>query len=428
MAPHAHSVANGHVSAGVDAAFWTQDLSDSSTLALHFSPTASSTTQESSQGGTPPAQTPKSDTARNAPVNSSSNSNGQAAQAARTSVAVACVQCRSRHLKCDGGVQCSRCKTDGVECTYIKSRRGWKGKRKPKGGEGGPAAGSVPGSCPLTALWAPPGNAHSNLTAGQVDGSGPNLVSPIDTSLSHGAVHLRSPDYNYSPEYGLDVASLSRASSNFGLATTSPLSGQYNLDGTQRSSHDATNSPRDAFSAFYFYFYNSHPFCLPRQRLYELLKERRAPLLELAVQYIGSCYLPSVPTELYDRALEQSIQSHSYPKDGYSLQALLLFAIGLHANNKLPRAAQIFNIAIEMTLALGVNRPEFSLVNAAGDRVLEESWRRTWWSMYVANGMMAAVNPGVQFRLKDAALDVPLPCDDDQYLSGVSHRLPHIFP
>jgi hypothetical protein len=280
---------------------------------------------------------------------------------------------------------------------------------------------------PLTVLWAPPGNPHSNLTAGQVNGNGTNLVSPIDTSLSHGAVHLSSPDYNYSPEYGLDVATLSRASSNFGLATTSPLSGQYNLDGTQRLSHDATNSPRDAFSAFYFYFYSSHPFCLPRQRLYELLKERRAPLLELAVQYIGSCFLPSVPTELYDRALEQSIQNGHYPKDGYSLQGLLLFAIGLHANNKVPRAAQIFNIAIELTLALGVNRPEFSLVNAAGDRVLEESWRRTWWSMYVANGMMAAVNPGVQFRLKDAALDVPLPCEDDQYLSGVRYRVPYIL-
>lgn len=275
---------------------------------------------------------------------------------------------------------------------------------------------------PLTTLWALPGNMPSNIiTPGQVNGNGTTLVSPIDTSLSQGRVHLRSPDYNYSPEYGLDVASLSRASSNFGLATTSPLSGQYNLDGTQRSSHDATNSPRDAFSAFFFYFYSSHPFCLPRQRLYELFKERRAPLLELAVQYIGSSFLPSVPTELYDRALEQSIQNQVYPKDGYSLQALLLFAIGLHAHNKVPRAAQIFNIAIELTLALGVNRPEFALVNAAGDRVLEESWRRTWWSMYVANGMMAAVNPGVQFRLKDSALDVALPCEDDNYLSGVSH-------
>jgi hypothetical protein len=263
----------------------------------------------------------------------------------------------------------------------------------------------------------------SNNVPGQANGNGSTLVSPIDTSLGQGAVHLRSPDYNYSPEYALE-AGLSRAPINYGLAATAPLSSQYNLDGTRRTSHDASRTPRDAFSAFFYYFYNSHPFCLPRPRLAELLKERRAPLLELAVQYIGSSFLPSVPTELYERALEQSIQNQLYPQDAFSLQALLLFAIGLHAHNKVPRAAQIFNLAIEMALGLGLHRPEFALVNAPGDRVLEESWRRTWWSMYVANGMMAAVNPGVQFKLKDMPLEVPLPCDDEQYISGVSTSFP----
>jgi hypothetical protein len=48
----------------------------------------------------------------------------------RGTVAIACVPCRSRHLKCDGGVRCSRCRTDNVECTYVKSRRGWKRVRR----------------------------------------------------------------------------------------------------------------------------------------------------------------------------------------------------------------------------------------------------------------------------------------------------------
>lgn len=60
-------------------------------------------------------------------------------------MAVACVPCRSRHLKCDGGVRCSRCKTENVDCTYIKSRRGWKGKRKNKATENGPATVTGPG-------------------------------------------------------------------------------------------------------------------------------------------------------------------------------------------------------------------------------------------------------------------------------------------
>lgn len=48
----------------------------------------------------------------------------------RAAVAVACVQCRSRHLKCDGAARCARCVAEGIQCSYVKSRRGWKGPRK----------------------------------------------------------------------------------------------------------------------------------------------------------------------------------------------------------------------------------------------------------------------------------------------------------
>jgi len=60
------------------------------------------------------------------PLEASSTSNN----VNRAAVAVACVQCRSRHLKCDGAARCSRCVAEGIACTYVKSRRGWKGPRK----------------------------------------------------------------------------------------------------------------------------------------------------------------------------------------------------------------------------------------------------------------------------------------------------------
>ncbi|CUS09970.1 unnamed protein product [Tuber aestivum] len=48
-------------------------------------------------------------------------------------VANACTECRGRHLKCDAGVpSCGRCVADGRECSYVKSRRGWKGSRRQK--------------------------------------------------------------------------------------------------------------------------------------------------------------------------------------------------------------------------------------------------------------------------------------------------------
>lgn len=427
MASHATSGQNVPVSAVVDPAFWPRDMSDSSSMTLHFSPGASSTTQESSHGGTPPAQTPRSDSTqggRNGQNGHNARQDSQQAASARTSVAVACLPCRNRHLKCDGGVRCSRCKLDGVDCTYVKSRRGWKGKRKTKAGETGPSAASVPGLSPLAPLGIRSYHTMSNTHAGQINGNGTILQSPINTNLPAGTIHLRSPEYSYHSEYSLQVDTSNNVSNNHVLvANPSPVV-QYNLDGTQRPVSNGSTPPRDAISAFYSYFYNAHPFCLPRERLLDLFQERRTPLLELAVQYIGSSFLPAVPTEMYDQALERYIQNQSYPKDGYSLQALLLFSIGLHANNKVPRAAQIFQMAQALTLDLGVHRFEFAQLNGHNDRVLEESWRRTWWSMYVVNGMMRAVNPGVQFTLKDVSLEVPLPCEDYRYLSGVSTTFP----
>lgn len=56
-------------------------------------------------------------------------------------VALACTECRSRHLKCDAGSpSCSRCLADKRDCNYIKSRRGWKGTRRKKTATDGAAA------------------------------------------------------------------------------------------------------------------------------------------------------------------------------------------------------------------------------------------------------------------------------------------------
>ncbi|KAI2481314.1 Zn2/Cys6 DNA-binding protein [Pyrenophora tritici-repentis] len=391
MSMPAHSMTGApSMAGGVDPAFWGghRDFSSDSTspisssLRLHMSPSTSVTTQSSVNGGTPPAQTPQSDGGRGnsqpAPKNSQRQSNNEQT---RASVAVACVPCRSRHLKCDGGVRCSRCRTDNVECTYIKSRRGWKGKRKNKDENGAPAT--------------------------------VNGLSVSEAPVIHAGAGLPSPEYSYngdlnqlSPTHGL------------GVRPVAPPVAQLNLNGTARLNRFGHHGPETAVQAFYHYFYNSHPFCLPEVRLADLFKQRHAPLLEYAIQFIGSSYIPSVPTAMYKEALDRQINNGNFPRDAWSVQALLLFSIGLHAHNEVPRAAQVFAIAQNLTLEIGLNRIEFALMHGENDPQLEESWRRTWWSMFTANGMMTAVNPGVQFRLKDVVSDVPLPCENSQYFSG----------
>jgi hypothetical protein len=158
MTGHMMEGAPAALSADADPAYWgRQDFHSSDSTSslspsqgLYLSPTTSITTQSSINGSTPPVQTPQLDGAKRNSTSSQKNSQKQSNTETRASVAVACVPCRSRHLKCDGGVRCSRCRADNVDCTYIKSRRGWKGKRKNK--EDSAPANLHGGSSPLSRL------------------------------------------------------------------------------------------------------------------------------------------------------------------------------------------------------------------------------------------------------------------------------------
>jgi hypothetical protein len=246
----------------------------------------------------------------------------------------------------------------------------------------------------------------------------------INTNLTSRSVQSLSPEFAFSTELAI-ANQLSAAPNGMGMVAAAPTPmrapEQLNLNGTHRLNQFGHIGPPTAIQSFYHYFYNAHPFCLPEGRLVSLFKERQTPLLEHAVQFIGSSFLPEIPTDIFKDAMNRAINNGNYPRDGYSVQALILFSIGLHAHNEVPRAAQIFAVAQNLTLELGMHRIDFSILNGNNDRQLEESWRRTWWSMYTVNGMMTAVNPGVQFRLKDIATDVPLPCENNEYFSGVSN-------
>lgn len=392
-------------SAVVDPAHWTHELSTDSLSPRTLRPSSGSSSAYSSTQRTPTAQALASDNSRkNSEDNGQRNgqqitqknkqTNADANQ--RASVAVACVPCRSRHLKCDGGVRCSRCRTDGVDCTYIKSRRGWKGKRKSKP-EDNISPVAINGA---QAPQAPANNSHMVNNGTMAAGGLPSLDSyykgeaPVTNQLSStNGIHVQSMP---------------------------PPAPQLNLNGTARLNRFGHLGPETSIQAFYHYFYNSHPFCLPEPRLLDVFNQRKAPLLEYAVQYLGSSFLPAIPTDMFKDALDRNINSGSYARDGWSVQALLLYAIGLHACNEVPRAAQVFAIAQALTLEIGLNRMQYAQIYGESDPQIEESWRRTWWSMYTANGMLCAVNPGVEFKLKDILTDVPLPCDNAQYLSGVS--------
>ena len=90
------------------------------------------------------------------------------------------------------------------------------------------------------------------------------------------------------------------------------------------------------------------------------------------------------------------------------------------------QATHTLDRAIDLALDLGMNRRSFAAERSFGVPVLAESWRRTWWELYVMDGMFAAVHMKTSFRLHSVPTDVGLPCEEGVYRAGnvpVSDRL-----
>ncbi|KAI5796685.1 hypothetical protein FPQ18DRAFT_255787 [Pyronema domesticum] len=325
-------------------------------------------------------------------------------------VALACTECRSRHLKCDAGTpQCSRCLADKRDCTYVKSRRGWKGTRRKKvqsstgessksgaalqsgtdteGPDGGYSSGksvlniAPPPPAPIEPPKLPPPTA---LPAGPR----PPQPSPLDTLRAH---HKSSTHFPSQQE---------------------PL-------------HEPS---ANLMQLYYSYFHPSHPFCLPPAYIIKTPAQHLTVLLAV-MRYIASFFAPAARTDIFCREAETALfgAANPPPKDAFTVQALLLFAIGLHSEGERERSAQVKDFAAELALELGMNRAEFSSgTGGEGDagRVLEESWRRTWWELYFVDGIMAAVHQRDEFRLWSVECTVPLPCEELDYAGG-RIREPH---
>lgn len=123
--------------------------------------------------------------AANSAGSTAQNSSAQYRRAppATPPVPLACTECRLRHLKCDAGVPtCGRCRAEGRSCCYVKSRRGWKG-RKRKGSTAASAGGMTSGT------------EASETGKGESGGEG-GYVGKFEISLLHDiAIHTRQSDF-----------------------------------------------------------------------------------------------------------------------------------------------------------------------------------------------------------------------------------------
>ncbi|KAH7071777.1 hypothetical protein FB567DRAFT_538792 [Paraphoma chrysanthemicola] len=274
-------------------------------------------------------------------------------------ISLACVQCRSRHVRCDSTQPpCGRCKRDGKECTYLASRRGGLDK---------------------AALAKRRARLRQEAEAAQQNSQ---QTGNTTTAL----------------EQNIPAISV-------GLAPDSQLARQI--------------SNERLLGLFFESFWPPYPLVLPlerlRQRMYHRPNHGIDALLPV-LYWIGSIYATWVPSEpYYDAALRALGDLESTP---FNVQALLLFAIGQHHCDLRAESRQTLDGAVAMALQLRMNEREFAQAYSEGDAVLAESWRRTYFFLYYVDQELAIVSRTIFFTLLNVPNTVDLPCEDEAYESG----------
>ncbi|KAL2063745.1 hypothetical protein VTL71DRAFT_5550 [Oculimacula yallundae] len=283
-------------------------------------------------------------------------------------VSLACVPCRSRHVKCGAEMpNCSRCLQDDKPCFYAKSRRGMRDRNAPKKRASMREAGKTS-----------PGLANSS-------GQNSNSLSLYTANSSNESYTGPSSDGSRSPE-----SSSSRMSSK-------------------------PANPIRLLDLYYSSFNNAHPFLLPRYYFQNRLQSDPESLKFLfpVMQWIASMYSSDISSaELRDTAMAQ-IEMAELPPNGFTVQTLLLAAIATHSQNEMAKSRTILDRAIYLALEIRMNSRTFA--NMERDPVMSESWRRTYWFLYITDAKFAAFRNATHFMLYSVEANVELPCEECDY-------------
>ncbi|KAI1501199.1 hypothetical protein F5X99DRAFT_418711 [Biscogniauxia marginata] len=279
-------------------------------------------------------------------------------------VSLACVQCRSKHVKCDATLPaCNRCRLEEKPCFYAKSRRGIRDPKKRS------LISDKPPVSPSKPLFSTPGT------------SSPSTPGHHPNSLPGG--------WSVCPK-------------------SQELSSQAN--------------ERDLlFDAFYNYFRPSHP-CLPPKKFFLSHIESDPDsyhFLISVINFCGSLYIPHVCSEEL-RETAYSAACGSLPFTVQSVQGLVLLSVIAFGELKFDHHTGFMIRATTMAVELGMHRKSFADVTP--DPILAESYRRTWWCLTLHDSLRTTQDRGHTLSVADIDCNVDLPCEEWEYEAGV---IPH---
>ncbi|KAJ5097904.1 hypothetical protein N7532_004905 [Penicillium argentinense] len=302
---------------------------------------------------------------------------------------LACLRCRQAHLKCDGNSPtCSRCAVNGAQCNYTKSRRGYKGPSKKR----------------------------------RADEGSPDQMLPVGPAIGRPDVsvdwNLQAGSYHYTPVMPL----LSSASASPGIheipftatPTARPMAGPLTPDSSSSVGGDGY-----LLDIYYTNFHAAHPILPPLRFLY---RANFPVYLEQVMKFIGTHFTPAASSENYRPTVVVGVwdQAPSVEK----VQALLLLSIVLHSRNERAEAGNCLAAAVDLAFELGLNQATYAETASNGDPIRAECLRRTWWELFVIEGLLTALGVQSVYRTNLVLPEVSLPCEEKIYLEGMAPPTP----
>ncbi|KXH42559.1 hypothetical protein CNYM01_11647 [Colletotrichum nymphaeae SA-01] len=312
----------------------------------------------------------------------SAHSNGAASRSS-----LACLPCRSRHLKCDGKrPHCDRCAAAAKDCQYAPSRRG---------------------GLDRAAL------AERRRRLAAVNNAG-NSSSESPTSLPS----QQSPD---SQIFGQD--SLAELNLELSIFDDVSLENQIPISiPPATSTIQSDDFENDAFiNAYYTSFHKLHPFLLPQKQFTRFHQDpdwtgRLRPLIS-TMRLVGHIYA----TRKWSPELQDDVESRlsePAPNEPVIVQCRLLYSIALFWSSHKTEAKHQMDLAVRLALDLQMFQKEFAATHGAESPVLMECWRRTWWMLYIIDAYYAGTLGTMNFAVVDVDSSVELPCTESEYESG----------
>ncbi|KAK5198833.1 hypothetical protein LTR99_007773 [Exophiala xenobiotica] len=324
---------------------------------------------------------------------------------------LACIPCRRSHLKCSGEKPlCKRCADRNSDCYWVESRRGYREFRKTQSATDDNGSETPTRNDAIFNESQPP---HLQPSFQGVDEADPSEIR----SLTYDELFPPGIDPTFT-SMPLELQTIYHGPSSPGGQSDSTMSIPR-----EPSSTGPKRGGDDLIDLFYKHFHPGHPFIIPRKTYLDNPLALPKPL-RAVIHYLASHYVPGTNQNALE-TVARGIFSDDVPDDGYKVQGLLLYAMTCFARFGQEEGAKALEQAVDIALRIGMNRQSFAIQHGRNDPTIQESWRRTWWSLFIVEATIVVIGGQSQpFRLYTTFTDVPLPGDDEDYNDARSSPLP----